>query len=369
MAERAWLETDYYKVLGVPATATDKEITRAYRKLAKAHHPDTNPGSEERFKEISAAYDVLGDSAKRTEYDEMRRLGPLSGAFGGDGGFRAPGATTFTMGDIGDFGDLLGGLFGSRRRGPKRGADVETALHLSFEDAVRGVTTSVHLPADAMCRTCKGSGAAPGTSPAACERCHGRGVLDDDKGMFSLSTVCPECRGRGSRIETPCPSCHGSGREASSRSVKVRIPPGVEGGQRIRVKGKGQPGSNGAPAGDLYVVVHVSRDPRFGRKGRNLTARVPVSFADATLGTTVSIDTLDGPVTMRVPAGTAPGTKLRVRGRGVPAHGSAAGGDLLVTVDVTVPTALSDEQRAAVEALARSFDGDREDADRAKEDA
>ena len=177
------------------------------------------------------------------------------------------------MGDLGDFGDLLGGLFGSRRRAPKRGADVETALHLSFEDAVRGVTTSVNLPTDAQCRTCKGSGAAPGTTPVECERCHGRGVLDDDKGMFSLSTICPVCQGRGARIETPCPSCHGSGREASSRSVKVRIPPGVEDGQRIRVKGKGQPGQQGAPAGDLYVVVHVSRDPRFGRKGRNLTTQ------------------------------------------------------------------------------------------------
>jgi molecular chaperone DnaJ len=370
MAERAWLETDYYKALGVPSTATDKEITRAYRKLAKAHHPDTNPGSEERFKEISSAYDVLGDAAKRKEYDEVRRLGPLGGAFsGGPGGFQA-GGTTFTMGDLGDFGDLLGGLFGrGRGRGPRRGGDLEAALHLSFEDAVRGVTTAVHLPTDAMCRKCKGSGAAPGTTPVQCERCHGRGVLDDDKGMFSLSTVCPVCQGRGSRIETPCPSCHGSGREASSRSVKVRIPAGVEGGQRIRVKGKGQPGANGAPSGDLYVVVHVARDARFGRRGRNLTSRVPISFADATLGTKVAVPTLDGPVTMRVPAGTSPGTTLRVRGRGVPAHGSTAAGDLLVTVDVTVPKDLTDEQRAAVETMAKSLDGAAATTTTTKEDA
>ena len=354
MAERSWLETDYYKALGVPSGATDKEITRAYRKLAKAHHPDTNPGSEERFKEISAAYDVLGDAAKRKEYDEMRRLGPLGGAFGQDGGFRAPGGATFSMGD---FGDLLGGIFGSRRPAPRRGADVEAALHLSFEDAVRGVTTSVHLPTDKQCHTCRGSGAAPGTTPVECERCHGRGVLDDDKGMFSLSTVCPTCQGRGSRIETPCPSCHGSGREASSRSVKVRIPPGVEGGQRIRVKSKGQPGQQGAPAGDLYVVVHVSRDQRFGRKGRNLTTRVPVSFADAALGTDVAVETLDGPVTVRIAPGTSAGTTLRIRGKGVPGHSAAPAGDLLVTVDVTVPTELTDEQRAAVEALAKSFSG------------
>jgi molecular chaperone DnaJ len=357
MVERAWLETDYYKVLGVSPTATDKELTRAYRKLAKAHHPDTNPGSEDRFKEISAAYDVLGDAEKRKEYDEVRRLGPLgANAFPqGGAGFRAPGGTTFTMGDIGDFGDLLGGLFGSRRRAPRRGSDIETALHLSFEDAVRGVTTSVNLPTDRPCHTCNGTGAAPGTTPVECERCHGRGVLDDDKGMFSMSTICPVCSGRGTRIETPCPTCHGTGREASSRSVKVRIPPGVEGGQRIRVKAKGMPGENGAAPGDLYVIVHVSRDPRFGRQGRNLTTHATVSFAEAALGTTVAVDTLDGPVTVRVPAGTASGTTLRIRGRGVPAHGKTPGGDLLVTVDVAVPTELTDEQRAAVEAMAKSF--------------
>ena len=281
MAERSWLETDYYKALGVASTATDKEITRAYRKLAKAHHPDTNPGSEERFKEISAAYDVLGDPAKRKEYDEVRRLGPMGGAFGGSGGFRAPGrhhvhdgrprATSATC---------FGGLFGSRRRAPKRGADVETALHLSFEDAVRGVTTSVHLPTDAPCRTCKGTGAAPGTTPVECERCHGRGVLDDDKGMFSLSTICPVCQGRGVRIETPCPTCHGSGREASSRSVKVRIPPGVEGGQRIRVQRQGPARPAGRAAGRPLRRRPRRRATR-GSAARAATSRraVPISFA------------------------------------------------------------------------------------------
>jgi molecular chaperone DnaJ len=355
MAERAWLETDYYKVLGVPSTATDKEITKSYRKLAKALHPDTNPGSEERFKEVSAAYDVLGDATKRKEYDEMRRLGPMGGVFSQGGGFRTPNGTTFTVGDFGDLGDVLGGLFGSRRKAPKRGADVEAALHLSFEDAVGGVTTSVHLPTDAQCTTCHGSGAAPGTSPVTCERCHGRGVLDDDKGMFSLSTVCPACQGRGQRIETPCPSCHGTGREASSRSVRVRIPAGVENGQRIKVKGKGQKGAQGAPDGDLYVVVHVSRDARFGRRGRNLTTKVEVPFADAALGTTIAVPTLTGPVTMRVPAGTASGTTLRIRSKGVAASGTTPVGDLLVTVNVAVPTELTDEQRAAIETMQRSL--------------
>jgi molecular chaperone DnaJ len=357
MAERAWLETDFYKVLGVAQTATDKEITRAYRKLAKAHHPDTNPGSEERFKEISAAYDVLGDHEKRKEYDEMRRLGPLGGVFNGSGGFRTPTGATFSMGDLGDLGDIVGGLFGNRRRAPRRGADVETALHLSFEDAVRGVTTTVYLPTDAQCRTCHGSGAAPGTSPIECERCHGRGVLDDDKGMFSLSTVCPVCQGRGTRIETPCPSCHGTGRQASSRTVKVRVPPGVEDGQRIRVKSKGQPGQQGAPPGDLYVVVHVSRDQRFERQSRNLVCKLPVTFAQATLGANVSVETLDGPVTVKVKPGTASGTTLRLRGRGVPASGKKPAGDLLVTIEVSVPTDLTDDQRAAIEKLDKSLSG------------
>ena len=203
----------------------------------------------------------------------------------------------------------------------------------------------------------QGDGAAPGTTPVECERCHGRGLLDDDKGMFSLSTICPVCQGRGVHIETPCPTCHGSGREASSRAVKVRIPAGVENGQRIRLRGKGQPGQYGAAAGDLYVVVHVSRDKRFGRKGRNLTTTVPVSFADAALGTTVAVETLDGPVTVRVPAGTPSGTTLRVRGRGVPASGKAPVGDLLVTIEVQVPKDLTEDQRAAVAAMAKALEG------------
>ena len=292
----------------------------------------------------------------------MRRLGPLGGAFSGSGGFRAPGGTTFTMGDLGDFGDLLGGLFGSRRRAPKRGADVETALHLSFEDAVRGVTTSVHLPTDALCRTCRGTGAAPGTTPVECERCHGRGVLDDDKGMFSLSTICPACQGRGTRIETPCPSCHGSGREASSRSVKVRIPPGVEGGQRIRVKGKGQPGQQGAPAGDLYVVVHVSRDPRFGAQGAQphdagCRSRSPTPRSAPRSPSRPST----GPSRCASPRGPRRARRCGSADAASPRTGKAPAGDLLVTIDVTVPTDLTDEQRAAIEELAKSLGGAKEE--------
>jgi molecular chaperone DnaJ len=355
-AQREWFEKDYYKVLGVVSTATDKEITRAYRKLAKQYHPDANPGSEERFKEISAAYDVLGDADKRKEYDEVRKHGPIPGGFGG---FGSPGGGSFRTEDMGDLSDLFGGLFNTRgrttQRGPQRGADMEAALHLSFQDAVHGVTTSVNVPHDVRCSNCRGSGAAPGTSTHTCPRCGGTGSLNDNQGLFSLSTVCPDCVGRGTLFDTPCPVCKGTGTEQKVRSVKVRIPAGVEDGQRIRVKGRGAAGQGMAPPGDLYVVVHVAAHPVFGRSGRNLTITVPVTFPEAALGTTITVPTLDGKVSLKVPAGTQSGLVLRVRGRGVPAgNGRAAGspGDLLVKIEVLVPTALTDEQRAAVESLA-----------------
>src|SRR5580693_4738039 len=354
-AQREWFEKDYYKVLGVVSTASDKEITRAYRKLAKEHHPDANPGSEDRFKEISAAYDVLGDAEKRKEYDEVRTHGPLGG-FGTPGG----GGGTFRMEDMGDLGDLFGGLFrtGSARttqRGPQRGADMEAQLHLSFQDAVHGVTTSVNVPQEVRCSNCRGSGAAPGTSTHTCPRCGGTGSLNDNQGLFSLSTVCPDCVGRGQLFDTPCPVCHGTGTEQKVRSVKVRIPAGVEDGQRIRVKGRGAPGQGMAPPGDLYVVVHVANHEVFGRTGRNLTITVPITFPEAALGTTITVPTLDSKVTLKVPPGTASGKVLRVRNRGVPAgsgRNAKKAGDLLVKVEVVVPTELTDEQKAALESLA-----------------
>jgi molecular chaperone DnaJ len=367
--QREWFEKDYYKVLGVASTASDKEISRAYRKLAKELHPDRNPGAEDRFKEVAAAYEVLGDADKRKEYDEVRRLGPMAGGFGspggfGGGGFGGPGGGTFRVEDMGNLGDLFGGIFGGRgaggrrARGPQRGADVEAELHLSFKDAVHGVTTSVNVPQEAICHTCNGSGARPGTSAHTCERCGGRGVLDDNQGLFSLATICPVCNGRGTVVDDPCPTCHGSGMERRVRKIRVRIPPGVEDGQRIRVKGRGAPGQGSGPSGDLYVVVRVGRHKLFGRRGRDLTVTVPVTFPEATLGTTVSVPTLDGPVTVRVPAGTASGKTLRVRGRGVPAGGAKNGkpGDLLVKIEVSVPTDLTDEQRSAVENLAAVTD-------------
>src|SRR5438445_2125915 len=353
---REWFEKDYYKVLGVPEHATQKEIKAAYRRLSKQYHPDQNPGSEERFKEVSAAYDVIGDSEKRKQYDEMRRLGPMGFAPGGGGGFTAgPGAEGFTF--VGDLGDLFGGLFGrgraarGRGAGPARGDDLETELHLSFLDAVNGVTTTVHVTSESTCSTCHGTGAAPGTSPVVCPRCAGRGTIEENQGPFSFSQPCPQCGGRGMIVEKACPTCRGSGVTVQPRQVKVRVPAGVEDAQRIRLKGRGGPGRNGGPPGDLYVVVRVGSHALFGRRGKDLTLTVPVTFAEAALGAEVKVPTLAEPVTLRVPAGTSTGKTFRVRGRGVPqARGGA--GDLLVTVDVAVPKNLSKAEREAIEALA-----------------
>jgi molecular chaperone DnaJ len=352
-AQREWFEKDYYKVLGVPDTASEKEIQRAYRKLAKKLHPDANPGdkaAEERFKEVSAANDVLGDAAKRTEYDEVRKLGPA--AFGGAGG--NGGGFSFTSDDLGD---LIGNLFGRARggnrfranTGPQRGADLEAELHLSFLDAVNGITTTVNLTSEAACSTCHGTGSKPGTAPSTCPMCQGRGVLDDNQGLFSFSQPCPGCGGRGLVIDEPCPRCHGTGTEHRPRQVKVRIPPGVDDGQRIRLKGRGAAGRNGGPPGDLFVTVHVGGHQVFGRKGADLTITVPITFAEAALGAQVTVPTLDEPVTLRIPPGTRSGRTFRVKGRGVPKAKGA--GDLLVTVEVAVPTDLSDAERDAIEAL------------------
>ena len=365
---RDWFEKDFYKVLGVSSDASDKEITKAYRKLARQLHPDRNPGdtkAEERFKEVAAAYDVLGDVAKRAEYDELRRLGPVGAGFGpGGGGFgggfggagRGSGSS-FNF-DPGDLGDLLGGLFGrggggTRRTspGPQRGDDLETELHLSFSDAANGVTTTVHLTSDAPCQTCSGSGAKPGTAPAVCPRCTGRGVLDDNQGLFSFSQPCDRCGGRGRVIEDPCPTCGGRGLERRPRQVKVRIPAGVRDDQTIRLKGRGAPGRNGGPAGDLFVRVHVAEHELFGRSGEHLTITVPITYPEAVLGADVAVPTLEGaPVTVRIPPGTASGRTLRVRGRGVTAGDK--NGDLLVTVEVDVPRNLTAAQRKAIETLA-----------------
>ena len=374
--QREWFEKNYYEVLGVPESATDKDISRAYKKLAKQLHPDANPGNkeaEERFKEVSSAYDVLGDAAKRKEYDEVRRMVASGVGPGGFGGFGpgGPGAGAgrgfHFEGDLGDLGGLFGNLFGGgggrrgarqRATGPQRGQDLETELHLSFDDAIRGVTSTVRFRADATCSTCAGSGAAPGSMPETCPECHGSGSIAVDQGPFSFSQVCPVCGGRGQVIPKPCPTCNGRGVEVRAREVKVRVPAGVADGQRIRVKGRGAAGANGGPPGDLYVVVHVRGHALFGRTGDDLTLHLPVTFAEAALGADVKVPTLDGQVTVRIPPGTPSGKVLRVRGHGVHADGRGKAGDLLVTVDTQVPVNLNAEQREAIEKLAAVLDED-----------
>jgi molecular chaperone DnaJ len=349
-AQREWYEKDYYAVLGVAQSATPKEITKAYRKLARENHPDAKPGdaaAEERFKEISSAYDVLSDESKRKEYDEVRRLGPMAG---GAGGMR------FDMGGDGSIDDLLRMFGGGRGRGgggvgPRRGQDLEASLGLEFTEAAHGVTTSVHLTSDARCETCNGSGARPGTSAKTCGQCSGRGQVDDNQGFFSFASPCPRCAGSGTIIETPCGVCRGSGIEKRDREVKVRVPAGVSDGQRIRLPGKGTPGRNGGPAGDLFIVCRVGTHRVFGRDGDNLTVKVPITFAEAALGADIQVPTLSGErVTLRVKPGTQSGTRHRVKGRGI--ETSKHHGDLIVTVEVVVPSNMNDEQRSAVEALA-----------------
>jgi molecular chaperone DnaJ len=363
-AQREWFEKDYYKILGVADSATPKDITKAYRKLARDSHPDTHPGddvSEDRFKEVSAAYDVLGDDAKRKEYDEVRRLGPGAAGFGGfgPGGPGGPGGgINFNVGADG-LGDMLGQMFGRGRRGggpsaaagPQRGGDVEAVLTLSFTDAAHGLTTTLHLTTDASCSTCNGSGAKPGTQPKVCSQCGGRGAVDDNQGFFSFSSPCRVCGGAGVVIETPCSTCRGSGVERRPRDVQARIPAGVADGQRVRLKGRGAPGRNGGPAGDLIVECRVMPHPLFGRDGSNLTVHVPITFAEAALGGSIEVPTLDGgSVTLKLRPGTASGSRHRVKGKGIVT--TKHSGDLIVTTDVHVPTELTPEQRQAVEALA-----------------
>lgn len=380
MSTKDYLEKDYYKALGVPKDAKPEEIKKAYRRLARTHHPDANKGeaaSEEKFKDISEAYDVLSDPGKRKEYDDARTLFG-SGMRFPRGGRPGTGPTTgpssgvpFDLGDIfggggggGGIGDVLGGIFGGGGRtrtttsGPRRGADVEGEVTLSFGDAIAGVTVPLRLASEQPCPACKGTGGKDGALPHACPNCHGSGQTSRNAGGFAISEPCPECRGRGLVVDDPCPQCRGSGRALGTRTTQVRVPAGVSDGQRIRLKGRGASGERGGPNGDLYVTVHVSGHPVFGRRGDSLTVNVPVTFAEAALGAELKVPTLTGaPVTVRLPAGTRNGATFRVRGKGV-VRKDGTTGDLLVTVEIAVPQNLSDEARKAVEALAAATAGE-----------
>jgi molecular chaperone DnaJ len=349
----------------VPKNASHEEIKKAYRKLAQQHHPDANagnPAAEERFKEISAAYDVVGDETKRTSYDRAREMGAggFGGGFPGGGSPRGgyPGGVRFETGDV-DLEDLLGGMFGGSPRSggrtrQRRGADLETSVALSFEDAMAGVTVPVKLTGPAPCHTCHGSGAAPGTVPVVCSTCGGSGQVAVNQGFFSMAQTCPTCQGTGRIIPTPCPTCAGSGVERRTRTIQVKIPAGVKDGARIRLAGKGEPGGAGGANGDLFVDVQVKPDATFGRKGDDLTIDVPITFPEATLGAHVQVPTLNGPVTLKVPSGTSSGKTFRLRGKGAPKKGGH--GDLLATVVVDVPQKLTREQKRLVQELQQATD-------------
>lgn len=362
MSAKDYVEKDYYKVLGVPKDASATEIKKTYRKLAREFHPDANKGdakAEERFKDISEAYDVLSDEKRRKEYDEARSLFA-------NGGFRpgGPGGAgySFDFGDLfngnqgaggggGGLGDVFGGLFnrGTRQAQPRRGADVETEVTLSFEEAVDGATVPLRMTSQAPCRTCSGTGAKAGTTPRVCPTCVGAGTVSRGQGAFALSEPCRDCRGRGMIVDDPCPDCHGSGRASSARTMQVRIPAGVQDAQRIRLKGKGAQGERGGQPGDLYVTVHVEPHAVFGRKGDNLTVTVPVTFPEAALGGTIEVPTLNGPsVKLKLPPGSANGLTMRARGKGA-TRKDGTRGDLLVTVEVVVPQQVTGDALTALE--------------------
>ena len=376
MVQREWVEKDFYKVLGVSSDASEDEIKRVARKLLAENHPDRNPdnaAADERYKEVGEARDVLTDPAKRKEYDETRRMfagggfgrrgNGGGGGFGGFSGYGSDGGE-FNLNDLFDnagqtggtnIGDLFGGLFGRgappRPSRPRRGKDLETETDLDFLEATKGVAMPLRLTSPAPCTNCHGSGARPGTSPKVCPSCNGSGVINRNQGAFGFSEPCTDCRGSGSIIEHACDECHGTGVTTRTRTINVRIPPGVEDGQRIRLAGQGEAGLRGAPSGDLYVTVHVRPDKVFGRDGDDLTVTVPVSFTELALGTTLSVPTLEGKVGVRVPKGTSDGRILRVRGRGVPKR-DGGHGDLLVTVKVAVPPNLEGSALEALEAYA-----------------
>jgi molecular chaperone DnaJ len=354
---------DHYKVLGVDKKAPPADIKKAYRKLARQYHPDKNPGdakAEARFKEISLAHDVLGDPEKRKEYDRAL-ANPFSGMRGGGGG--GGGQPGF---DASGFGDILSDLFGQATRGrgggqprtrAERGRDLDAEISIGFDQAINGAQVPISVPTYERCNTCGGTGAKPGTAPIVCPRCQGRGIESEGQGLFSISQPCSRCGGAGTVIEDPCPTCKGAGRNRTVKRYRVNVPAGVREGSRIRLAGKGEPGRNGGTDGDLFVVTHVQDSSVFTRKGDHVEVEVPLTIPEALRGAEIEVPTLDGRKTLRVPAGTRPGSLQRLRGEGPKRLGKAGRGDIHYKFVLDLPDKLTDEQEAAVDDLAKVFNG------------
>lgn len=351
---------DPYQLLSVDKKASQSEIKRAYRKLARKYHPDANPNNkeaEERFKEITHAYEIVGDAKKRKEYDQG--VGMFGPGFGQTYGGRGPTAETFRewtgFGDIGDiFSNLFGGFGTKMRKGAERGNDIHYNLTISFDDSTKGVSTKIAVPQDIRCSTCLGSGAAPGSSPKICPECGGRGVISQNQGFFGLSQPCPKCYGNGTIIEKPCPTCNGLGKVRETRKLTVKIPPGVKTGSKIRIKGKGEAGTGGGPSGDLYIITKVLDHKLFQRRNSDLIIKVPVTVAEATLGARITFPTLDGKVSLKIPPGTHDGKNFRIRGHGVPRLKGGGRGDLIVQIRVVIPSKLTKKERQLFEELSET---------------
>jgi len=346
-------ERDYYQILGIKRDASSQDIRKAYRKLARKYHPDINPGNKEaenKFKEISVAYDVLSDSKKRKLYDEFGEAGLASGFDAEkarsykqwqERASNAGGAYEFNVGDLGDLFGNLGGIFGAGRRaqaGPMRGEDIEAAMDIDFLDAVRGFQTSITLQRPIPCESCQGTGTRPGTKPTDCPDCGGSGSKSVTQGPLQFRQSCPRCMGSGRLPGEACSVCRGAGRVLRADTIRVNIPPGAEPGKRIRLRGKGEAGVRGGPAGDLYIVPRIRPHPLLTRFGRDLTMSLPITVGEAVHGANVTVPTPVGPVKVKIPAGAQSGQRLRIKGKGVPGHGQSAAGDLYLVLMVRVPT-------------------------------